>query len=430
MNGRTIVVRKPKTFLESLLESAGVGISEGMQRFYKERERKRGVTQSLIEGVLSGEISPELLATDLGQSYQRELGIDKEPALKQATQIGLEEASYPESKKELPGGGVVTMPGVTPTEIPYESYRRKQEEAEEAQAQTKMRRELFVYEEKEKAKRRVERAFRMPLSKRLEVAMGVLESGKRNNWPIEDMAIRDPETGINVNFLTHLGRLQKQKTDQIAKTKGGIAYLKEELKYHNLLMNSVKFLHGLKSDEGVTEDMSDLGRELLRGIGISGRALSPEEVKVYTRRFLPIINQKIETQHKILRKQRFIAKDPNITLPFMKQFGLPEALNPERFAGEFENIKAYTDLIGKSDQEALRDTVTKEARLREALNVADMRKITILPGLADPLPESKVRERINSLAQEIIEGWVNPETMQPYTLKEARELAKTFLKKK
>lgn len=381
-----IVVRKPKTFLESLLESTGIGISQAMQRYYEGRKEKRRATQSVIQAVLGGEVSPELLSTDLGQTFLRELGIDKEPALREATQIGLEEAGYPESTHTMPGGARVTMPGVTPTEIPYESYRRKQEEAKEVQAQKKMHRELFVYEEKEKAKRRVERSFRMPLGKRLEVAMGVLENGKRNNWPIEEMAIRDPESGINVNFLTHLKGLQKQKTGEVAKTKSGITYLKEELKYHNLLMSSVKFLHGLKSDEGVTEDMSDLGKELLRGIGISGRALSPEEARAYTRRFLPIINQKLETQHKILRKQRFLAKDPNITLPFMKQFKLPEALDPERYAGEFENIKAYTDLIGRSDQEAIREVEVKEAKLRKALNMADTRLTVNLP--SPPTEES------------------------------------------
>jgi len=384
MNGRAIVVKRPPTFLESLLSSAGIGISAGMQRYYDEKKRRRGVTQSILQSVLEGEISPEILTTDLGRSFTEQVGIGREPAIQRLQQEGLEKFRPPAEKKELsPDGAVVDVPQTMPLEwiekgVPYAEYRRAQEEAEEVQAQTKMRRELFVYEEKEKAKRRVERSFRMPLSRRLEVAMGVLETGKRNNWPIEDMAIRDPETGININFLTHLKGLQKQKTEQVAKTKGGIAYLKEELKYHNLLMSSVKFLHGLKSDEGVTEDMSDLGKELLRGIGISGRALSPEEVKVYIRRFLPIINKKLEVQHRILRKQRSLAKDPNIKLPFMKQFKLPEALNPERFAGEFESIKMYTDLIGKSDQEALRDVEIKEAKFREALNPKDTRE-TINP---------------------------------------------------
>lgn len=427
-----IVVRKPKSFLESLLESTGLGISQGMQRFYKERERKRGVTQSLIEGVLSGEISPEILATDLGQSFQRELGVSEEPSLKEITKTGLEKYGYPERTVSVSGdveGTAVTMPGVVPKEIPYEMYRKGREVTKEAQAQKKMRKELYEYEEKEKIKRRVERSFRLPLSDKVKVAMDTLRHAKKNNVPIEDLTIRDSETGINLNFLTYLEDLQKQKTGQIAKTKGGISYLKEELKYHNLLMSSVKFLHGLKSDEGVTEDMSALGKELLRGIGIGGRALSPEEVKTYVRRFLPIINQKLETQHKILRKQRFVAKDPNIALPFFKQFTLPEALNPERFAGEFENIKAYTDLIGKSDQEALKDVEIAETKLRETLRLNETRETIISPEPPNLPTGSEVRKSIDSLAQELIEsGTLAPGTDRPFTLPEAREMARKFLK--
>ncbi len=427
------VIRRPPSFLEAFLYSTGVGMEKGADRYYKERDRKRDVSQSIIDRVLSGDISPELLATDLGQSFQRSLGIDNEPTMKKATQTGLEEAGYPERTVELPGGtstrkmpgAAVTMPGVTPPEIPFTEYRKGHEQAKEAQAQKKMNRELFVYEEKEKAKRRVERSFRLPLGKRIETAMGVLESGKRNHWPIETMAIRDPETGININFLTHLKGLQKQKTEQVAKTKGGIAYLKEELKYNNLLMSSVRFLHGLKSDEGVTEEMSDLAKELSKGLsGIWGRSLSPEEVKVQVRRFLPIINQKLETQHRILRKQKRLAGDPNITLPFMKQFKLLEALNPERFAGEFENIKAYTDLIGKSDREALRDVVTKEAKLKESLFLNQMRDVVVLP---EP-KEAPTDDEIEKMAKElVVSNRKNAVTGERMTLEEAKELVKKYL---
>ena len=219
MNGRTIVTRKPKTFLESFLESAGIGISEGMQRYYEERKRKRDRTQSVLQGVLEEKISPELLATDLGQSFQRELGIDKEPALKEITGMGLEKYSYPERTIEMPGdtrkmpGAAVTMPGVTPTEIPFESYRRKQEEAKEIQAQSEQQRKLRFYTAQKRIDKIVEREFRKSLGERWEGAWSEYRRAIKMGVPVSKLVVRDPDLGTTMTFDTHIAQVREDRKD-------------------------------------------------------------------------------------------------------------------------------------------------------------------------------------------------------------------------
>ena len=162
---------------------------------------------------------------------------------------------------------------------------------------------------------------------------------------------------------------------------------------------------------------------------MAAERVDPQQIRIMARRRLPILNAKILAQHRILRKQKYLAKDSDIKLPFLKEFKLDEILNPERYAGEFESIKAYTDLVKKSDQEALRDVATKEAKLREALNPVDTRHVVIPPEFPRLPSDNEFRERINNEAQKLIDsGVLNPATNQPYTLEEAKELAQRFLK--
>ncbi len=361
---RTIVTRKAPSFLEAFLYSTGIGMEKGADRYYKDRNRKRGVTQSILGSVLEGDVSPELLATDLGRSIMEQMGIGSEPAIREIQKTG--EETWKSEQPEIGPPAPLTM----------QHLRSRDEQIKEAKAQKKMQRELFEYEMKERIKRRVERAFRMPLDKRLETAMGEYEKAIKAGVSIEDVKITDPATGITIDLLTHVEQLKKTKTDETAQTKAGITYLKEELKFHGLLMDSAKFLHGLESDEGVTAEMSQLAKDLLQGFG--KKSLSAEEAKRYSRRLIPIINQKIEAQHRILRKQKRLAKESDITLPFMKQFKVDEVLNPGKYVGEFEAIKALSDLAKKSDQEAIREVELKEAKLRKALNPKDTR-LTINP---------------------------------------------------
>ena len=395
---RATVVPKPPSFLEAFLYSTGIGMEKGVDRYYKDRDRKRGVTQSILGSVLEGDVSPELLATDLGRSIMEQIGIGSEPAIQKIQKTGEEQW-----RAEQPEIG-------PPAPLTMQHLRSRDEQVKEVKAQEKMKRELFEYEAKEIIKRRVERAFRMSLSKRIEVAMGEYEKAIKTGVPIEDVTIRDPGTGITIDLQTHVEQLKKTKTEQIAKTKAGVTYLKEELKFHGLLLDSAKFLHGLESDEGVTEGMSQLAKDLLAGFG--KKSLTKEEAKRHTRRLIIIINKKIETQHRILRKQRHLAKESDITLPFMKQFKVDEVINPEKYAGEFEVIKAFSDLTKKSNQEAIKSVELKEAKLREALNPKDARHVVNPPPppTGEAIDPSEVTEEerasgrviINSAGEEMV----------------------------
>lgn len=116
----------------------------------------------------------ELLATDLGQLFQRQVGIDKEPSMEKMTQMGLEKYSYPERTEYLPGDTAITMPGVTPPEIPFESYRRRQEAKKEAQAQGEQQRKLDFHMAQKRIDKIVDRDFRKSLGERWEGAWLVM----------------------------------------------------------------------------------------------------------------------------------------------------------------------------------------------------------------------------------------------------------------
>lgn len=428
-----IVVKKQPTFLESLLSAAGIGISQSMQRYYKERDRKRGVTQSILQSVLEGDVSPELLTTDLARSFTEQMGISREPAIRSLQQEGLEKFRPPAKKKELsPDGAVVDVPQAMPSEwiekgVPYTEYRRGQEIAKEKEAQVEQARKLRYYTAQKRIDKVVEREFRMPLGERWEAAWSEYERAMKMGVPISGLVVRDPETGATITMDTHMAQLGREKSEKIARTKSGITYLKEELKYNSLLMDAEKFVSKLATAETMEPD--EFESDFIKSeIGLwQQKELTPQQIRIMARRRLPILNQKIEAQHRILRKQRFLAKDPDITLPFLKEFKLNEILNPERYAGEFETIKAYTDLIKKSDREAIRNTEVKEAKLREALNRADMRDVVIPP----ESPREPMGEAINAFATRIIdERWIDGDTNQLYTKEKAREVAERLLKKK
>lgn len=433
MNGRrgAIVLQKPPTFLENLLSGLGVGVSRGLNRYFKERDRKRSVTSQVLDRVLSGDVSEDLLATDLGQAFQSKLGIDKEPSMEKMTQMGLEKYSYPERTEYLPGGTAVTMPGVTPPEIPFEVYRGRLEGVKERKAQTEQERKLDFYMAQKRIDKIVDRDFRKSLGERWEGAWREYERAMKLGVPVKGLVVRDPDTGTTMTLDTHMERLGKQKADEIVKTKAGITYEKEEIKYCSLLLDAEKFVSKLSTAE--TMDPDEFESDFMKAeIGLWQRQeLTPQQIRIQARRRLPIINQRIEAQYKILHKQKRLARNPNIVLPFLKQFKLDEILNPERYAGEFEAIKAYTDLIRKSDKEALREVAIKEEKLRESLSESDLRSVIVAPAPSKLPGEVGIEERIEDIAKQIMsERWTDPKTYQPYTLEQAREFARLYLEKK
>ena len=224
-------------------------------------------------------------------------------------------------------GAAVTMPGVIPQEIPYESYRRRQEEAKEIEVLTEQQRKLRFYTAQKRIDKTVEREFRMPLGKRWEGAWSEYERAIKMGVSVSGLVVRDPDSGVTMTMDTHMAQLGRQKAEKIAKTKSGITYLKEELRYNTFLMDAEKFVSKLATAETMEPDEfeSDFMKAEIRLW--QGKELTPEQIRTQARRRLPIINSKILAQHRILRKQRFLAKDSDITLPFLKEFKLDEILN-------------------------------------------------------------------------------------------------------
>jgi len=137
--GRAIVTRKPPSFLEAFLSSMGVGITQGVQRYFQEKERKRSMTQNVMEMVLSGQMPPEIAGTDIFQKYTETGGISEEPEIKDLKYSALEKHRPPAETKELPGGAMVTVPREISPELlkaglPFEAYlerKKVQQEQEE-----------------------------------------------------------------------------------------------------------------------------------------------------------------------------------------------------------------------------------------------------------------------------------------------------------
>ena len=400
---RARIIPKPPTFLESLLYGMGVGVERGVDRYYKERDRKRGITNQILESVLQEKISPELLATDLGRSVMEQIGIGSEPAIEEIQRTGEEKW-----KAEQPEIG-------PPAPLTMQHLRSRDEQVKEVKAQEKMKRELFEYETKEIIKRRVERAFRMPLGKRLETAIGEYEKARKSGVPIGDVKITDPTTGITIDLETHIEQLEKQTTTKASKTKAGIAYLKAWKEYISIRQVATKAIHNLAVGKDVRDDLTGLRLQILNDF--LPKKLTGSDIKTQLRNLLPLFNEKLEVQHRILRKQKALAKDEDLALPPLKAYSLFDIQDPDILAGEIQRLATLGNtLIG---------VLKPEEKPREALTAVDTRE-TINP---PPKDEDPPEERIIEEAQKLINsGALDPQTGQPYTEEKAKEIALKFLK--
>lgn len=348
---RARIVQKPPSFLEAFLYSAGIGVERGVDRYYKERDRKRGITNQILNKVLSGDVSPELLATPLGRSATEQMGIGREPAIQEMQKTG--EERWREDQPEIGPPAPLTM----------QHLRSREEQRKEAREQTKIQAELYVYEEKEKIKRRVEGASRMPLSKRLEIATGEYEKALKGEIPIADVKITDPTTGITMNLETHIEQLEKQQVGQASKTKAGIAYLKAWKEYVSIQQVTTKAIHNLAVGKDVRDDLTGLRLQILNDF--LPKKLTGKDAKLQLRNLLPLFNKKLKIQHMILKKQKTLARDEDLALPSLKAYSLFDVKNPDVLAGEIKRLATLGNtLIGSLEP-------VKEPR--EALNPKDAR---------------------------------------------------------
>jgi len=361
-----------------------------------QKQKSRDISQSVIEGVLQGDLPPEVMATDVFKTYAGMANIDKRPEIKALTDQAMEEFRpapvteelRPPFKPPVPGapmglpGAVVTVPQAIQPEyvekgVPFEAYQKKMLEKEDVKAQRKLDWELKEFQAKEIIKDRIKRSSHLPLNKRIDIAEDGYKHAIKKGWSVDDLTIRDPESGVTVNIETYAEDLEKQESNRIAKEKAGVDYLKEKKSYYDLQLNAAKLFHNMVTGRDLTAGIMEQFYSQVSKDFIT--QLQSADMKTQARRLMPLINAKIKTQHEILEKKKRIAKDETISVPFLKQFKLSEVLDPEKYAAEFEVIKKYNELMIKPIDEAIRDSDVAEEKLREKLTDVDVRDKVIAP---------------------------------------------------
>lgn len=402
-----IVLQKPPSPLAYLLSGLGMGVTQGVERVLKEREERKDRAGRILEGFLSGKFPVGMAGTDVFQKYAERGNLLNEPGIQELIWSGREEFRPEPQTKLLPGGQAVTVPQPAPENVPYEQARKVYAEAESAQ-------KLREFRAKEIIKKQVEKAFRLPLGERLEMAMKVFEWGLKRDAPIGDIDVRDPDTGISVDFTTHLDQLKKQQLDELAKNKTGIDYLKGEQKYYDMLMSADKMLKNVREGKDISIKFGDLGIYIH---GTEDKEISKLSPQAQARRYIPLLNKRLNNQHNILRKQKKIARDKNIVLPFRKQFTMDEFLNPDKYVGEFELIQRFNDFIsGKVKSKEW------EHKPTEPVKESDLRKVVV----SQKPDAGETKEKIDYWKNQIVQ-WIDAETNQMYTEEKALEVAKEYL---
>lgn len=403
-----IVLQKPPSPLEYLFSGLGMGITQGTEQILREREERKERAGRILEGFLSGKFPVGMAGTDVFQKYAEQGNLLNEPGIQELIWSGREEFRPKPQTKLLPGGQAVTIPQPVPENVPYEQARRVYAEAESAQ-------KLSEFKAKEIIKRQVEESFRKSLPERLETALKINEWATSKNVPIGDIDVRDPHTGITVDFVTHVEQQKKQQLDELAKNKAGITYLKAEKEYYSMIMSADRMLKNVREGRDLTTGMSE---KLMAHIyGIEVKEISKLNPQAQARRYIPLLNKRLNNQHNILRKQKKIAQDKNFVLPFRKQFTMDEFLNPDKYTGEFELIQKFDDFIsGKIKSKEW------EYKPTEPVKESDLRKAIV----SQKPSAEEANERIDHQKSQIMQ-WIDSETNQLYTEEKALELAKEYL---
>ena len=211
---RGMVGTKPPSFLEAFLSSAGVGITQSMQRYFQEKERKRGMTQNVMEMVLSGRMPPEVAGTDIFQKYTEAGGISDKPEIKALKYSALDAYRPPPEKKELPGGAVVTVPREISPELmkaglPFESYLEKKkielEQDEDAAWMKGLERKKKEYKIMGEFKN--EFAAKVALNGMIKAEI----NAKRGGQTIENMKANLQTGAVTIDYLSNTEKDEKKK---------------------------------------------------------------------------------------------------------------------------------------------------------------------------------------------------------------------------
>jgi hypothetical protein len=390
---RATVVRKPPSFLEAFLSSAGVGITQGMERYFREKERKRGMTQNVMEMVLSGRMPPEVAGTDMFQKYTDVAGISDKPEIKDLKYEALEKYRPPAEKKELPGGTVVTVPREISPELmkaglPFESYleqkKKELEQDEDAAWMKGLERKKKEYKIMGEFKN--EFAAKVALNGMIKAEV----TAKREGQTIEDIKANLQTGAVTVDYLTNVEKTEKKErraTDALKIYKTDRKAYDSNAKTARLRRTKlVTDLAKIKSGVSTTAELDDIVKGILGSLPTK-------------------------------------STDPKVIFDVLYREANKEI--DEYNKREKEHAKR---LRLKPDQRAKLKRISpklEDAEPREALNPKDARHAVNPP----PRKPEPTDEEINTEAQKLVNsGALDPETNQPYTEEKAREIALKFLK--
>ncbi len=390
-NRRARIVPKPPSFLEAFLSSAGIGITQGMDRHFREKERKRGMSQNVLEMVLSGQMPPEIAGTDIFQKYTEAGGIEGMEEIKALKYSALEAYRPPAETKQLPGGGAVTVPREISPELmkaglPFESYLEQKkaelERDEELTWKKALKRKLREHKITDKFKSDIARENMKNNLIRAEV------EAKKAGYEIENISNIDYATGIfKVDYLLPAERKEKKKKSA---SDAANIYKADYKAYKS---------NALTARKRRTTLMQSLAK-VKSGV-ISG---SPE----------------IQA---ILDSYKIKSGDPDTIFRILHREANKEIDEYNR--REKEDAKK---LGLKPDQRVKLKRIgpkLEDEKLKEALNTVDSRHaINPPPGKPEPTEEEISRE-----AQTLMDsGAIDPQTGQKYTEEKAKEIAIQFLK--
>jgi len=383
-----IVLQKPPSPLHMLLSGLGYGITGAMQRYMSQKQKSRDISQDVIKSVLQGDLPSEVMATDVFKTYASMANIDKRPEIKALTDQAMEEFRPPPVTKELappfkpvPGapmglpGGVVTVPQAIQPEyvekgVPWEAYQKKMLEKEDVKAQRKLEGELTEFQAKEIFKDRIKRSSHLPLNKRIDIAEDGYKQAIEKGWSVDDFTITDPESGVKINIETYTENLNKQQIEKAKRTTEGIAYLNAWKEYNNIQIATRKAIHNFTMGKDVREGIKGDQLEILNRL--LPKKLSEKDIKVQLRNLLPLWSEKLEIQHRILRKRAKLVKEEDLAIPPLKSYGIFDIKNPDIIAGEIERIGTLNNIIIGS----LKEEVDEE---QKKLTDVDVRDKVIVP---------------------------------------------------
>lgn len=383
------VVRKPLTFLESLLNATGIGIEKSVDQYFKERDRKRGVTSQLIEAVLSRDISPGLLSTDLGRSFTEQMGISREPVIKRLQQEGIEEFRPPAVTKRLRGGVIGAVPQPLPSEwvekgVPYAEYRRKQEEAKEIQEQAEQQKKASEYIWRKNVDRFYKRIDRLSPEEALK---GVSEFMKRAEripgLDLKTLTYTDPELGISSSFLTDYQERKDREVKRIKGIEGGDEALKLIETYSKAQTSANKMLTGISTGESLMEMLTReifLGEDADKSLKRIAQRVAKAKPEIQVKALLEFVNKDLHSKHVRMRRMAKEVGMPDYEVPDWEPMTMPRIFKPEEYLRRRQaarHPKLYSSLTEGLDLEKPK----KEPKPVEAPSRSETGSVFISPAL-------------------------------------------------